>query len=184
MPKRQSKGEILDISFAQKNKWNNDGMQYLFYVKTGGMASTDSEGKKHTRYPLASVMTLMKPSTQGTAGPEVIEGCKACDKAFALACCYSGGRDLVEEMVASKCWPLGPNRPAMWIKMVSLPVFGDGVGVLFPCFDVRRVEDMTADEYVTSIEEGARDILGELSDKEYLARRAIGGHDAPSQLCL
>jgi hypothetical protein len=62
----------------------------------------------------------------------------------------------------------------MRIKMVSLPVFGDGFGVLFPRFDVRQVEDMTADEYVGSIEEGAHDILGELSNKEYLVRRAIG----------
>ena len=120
-------------------------------------------------------MTPMKPLTQGTPGPEVIEGCEACDRAFALSYHYSRGHDLVEEMVASKYWVLGRNRPAMRIEMVSLPLFGDGVGVLFPYFDVKRVEDMTADEYVTSVEEGAHDILGELSDNEYLARRAIGG---------
>jgi hypothetical protein len=67
------------------------------------MTSMDSEGKKHTRYPLASVMTPMKPSTQGTPGPKVIEGCEACDWAFASAYHYSRGHDLVEEMVASKC---------------------------------------------------------------------------------
>jgi hypothetical protein len=58
------------------------------------MTSMDSEGKKHTRYPLASVMTSMKPSTQGTSGSKVIEGREAH---------YSRGHDLVEEMVASKC---------------------------------------------------------------------------------
>lgn len=59
--------------------------------------------------------------------------------------------------------------------MVSLPVFGDVVGVLFPHFDVKRAKDMTADEYVAAVEEGVRDILSEMSDKEYLARRDIGG---------
>lgn len=34
---------------------------------------------------------------------------------------------------------------------------------------------MTTDEYVATIEEGAHDILGEMSDKEYLAWRAIRG---------
>lgn len=68
------------------------------------MTSTYSEGKKHTRYLLASIMTPMKPLTQGTPGVKVVEGRKACDKAFAMAYCYSGGHDLVEEMVASKCW--------------------------------------------------------------------------------
>ena len=77
-------------------------MQHWFYIRTSGVTSTDSEGKKHTRYPLVSVMTLMKPSTQEIPRPEVKEGREACDRAFALACRYSGGRDLVEEMVASK----------------------------------------------------------------------------------
>ena len=103
MPKRNQKGEKLEISFAQKNKWNKDWMQYWFYVRTSGMTSTDDEGKKHTRYPLASVMTPMKPSTQGTPGPDVAKGREACDRAFTLAYHYSGGHDLVEEMVASKC---------------------------------------------------------------------------------
>ena len=67
------------------------------------MTSTDNEGKKHTRYPLASVMTPMKPLTQGTPRPKAIEGRKAYDRAIALVYRYSRGRDLVEEMVASKC---------------------------------------------------------------------------------
>jgi hypothetical protein len=70
------------------------------------MTSTDSDGKKYTRYPLSLVMTPMKPSTQGIPGLEVVEGREACDKVFALARRYFGGHDLVEEMVVSKCWPL------------------------------------------------------------------------------
>ena len=103
MPKRNQKGEKLEISFAQKNKWNKDWMQYRFYVRTDGLISTDSEGKKHTCYPLAFVMTPMKPSTQGTPRPGTAEAREAFDKAFALSCRYSGGRDLVEEMVAANC---------------------------------------------------------------------------------
>jgi len=144
-------------------------MQYWFYVRTGGMTSMDSEGKKHTRHPLALVMTPMKPSTQGTPGPEVIEGREAYDKGFTLTCRYFGGCDLVEEMVASKCWPLGRNRPAMSIKMVSLPVFGDGVGVPFPHFDAKQAKGESTSDFVTTMEEEAREILSEMSDKEYLA---------------
>ena len=76
----------------------------------------DSEAKKHTQFLLALVMTPMKPLTQGTPGLEVIEGHEACDRAFALACHYSGGHDLVEEMVASKYWLLGRNRTTIRIK--------------------------------------------------------------------
>ena len=55
------------------------------------MTSMDSEGKKHTRYPWASVMTPMKPSTQGTLGLATSEGLESYNKAFALACRYSEG---------------------------------------------------------------------------------------------
>lgn len=66
-------------------------IQYWFYVRTGGMTSMDSEGKKHTHYPLASVMTPMKPLTQWTPMLGTAEGREAYDKAFALSCRYSGG---------------------------------------------------------------------------------------------
>ena len=75
------------------------------------MTSTGPDGKKNTRYPLASVMTPMKPSTQGTPGPRTSEGREACDKAFALAYRYFRGWDLVEEMVAANYWPLGRIDP-------------------------------------------------------------------------
>ena len=94
----------------------------------------DSEGKKHTHYPLAFVMTLMKPSTQGTPRVRTAEGHAACDKAFALACRYSRDQDLVEEMVTANCRLLGRNRLAMTIEMVHLLVFSEGVGVPFPRF--------------------------------------------------
>ena len=86
-------------------------MQYWFYVRTGGMTSTDSEGKKYTLYLWTSMMAPMKPLTQGTLGPTTSKGREAYDKAFALAYRYFGGQDLVEEMVAANCWPLGRNRP-------------------------------------------------------------------------
>jgi hypothetical protein len=56
----------------------------------------------------------------------------------------------------------------MRIEMVSLPIFGNGVGVMFAYFDVKRVEDVSASDFVTTMEETC-EILGEMSDKEYLA---------------
>ena len=72
-------------------------------------------------------------------------------------------------MVASKCWRHGRNRPMMRIEMVILPVFGDGVGVRFPGFDVKQVEDVRASDFVATMEEEAHEILSEMSDKELRA---------------
>jgi hypothetical protein len=79
----------------------------------------------------------------------------------------------VEEMVAANRWPLGRNRPAMSIEMVHLSVFGEGVGVLFPCFGFEKKEGQAAKKLVKSAKAGACEILGEMSDKEYLARQAL-----------
>lgn len=59
--------------------------------------------------------------------------------------------------------------------MVSLTIFGEGVGVPFPRFDLKRDEGQSTDDFVTTVEEEARDILSEMSDKEYLAWRDIAG---------
>ena len=78
-------------------------MCYWFYVRTSSVTSTDEGGKKVVRYPLASTMSEMRPSTRVTHGSGFDPSRVACNKAFALAYRYSGGRDLVEDMVASKC---------------------------------------------------------------------------------
>jgi hypothetical protein len=43
----------------------------------------------------------MKPLAKVNPSKEVTPRREACNRAFALACLYFGGRDLVEEMVAS-----------------------------------------------------------------------------------
>ena len=81
----------------------------------------------------------------------------------------------MEEMVAANCWPLGRNRPTMTIEMVNLPDFSEGVRVLFPQFGFQPKEGHAVEKIVKSMEVGVREILGEMSDKEYLARRAVAG---------
>ena len=101
-------------------------------MQTFGVTSTHEDGKKLTRYPLASVMVEMKPLTKVAPSSEITPHRQACDKAFALACRYSRGRDIVEEMLAAKFWPLGKSRPSFKVEMVHLPVYGPADGVPFP----------------------------------------------------
>lgn len=97
---------------------------------------------------------------------------EACDKAFMLACRYSGCRDLVEEMVAAKYCPLAKDRPPIRIENVLLPIFGEAVGVPFPRVDLKLVEGQTTMEFVSMIELMACEIIGDISLREYTARRA------------
>ena len=61
----------------------------------------------------------------------------------------------------------------MTIEMVNLPVFGEGVGVPFPRFGFEKKEGQAAEKLVKSTKAGVHEILGKMSDREYLARRAI-----------
>lgn len=63
----------------------------------------------------------------------------------------------------------------MLIKMVNVLVFGEEVGVPFTCFDIKLVVDETTEDFTTVVEREAREILGEMSDKEYLACQVIAG---------
>lgn len=58
----------------------------------------------------------------------------ACDVAFGKACRFSGGHDLIEEMVVSNFWPLGRHRPQMSLMKMKLLVFGSEEGEFCPCF--------------------------------------------------
>ena len=76
-------------------------------------------------------MTEMKPLTKVNPSGAMTPQREAYDKAFALACRYSRGHDLVEEMVASNCWPLGKSRPSFKIEVVNIPVYDLAKGVSF-----------------------------------------------------
>jgi hypothetical protein len=59
--------------------------------------------------------------------------------------------------------------------MVQVPVFGPAKGPPSPRFDRALPPDQEKDAFVLEIEEAACQIIGKMSDKEYLARRSISG---------
>ena len=99
MAKRTQKDGGLEISFAQKNKWEKDWTRYWFYVKTPRVVP--KTGLRFKKYPFTSTMGDMKPSTRVRPPTEVDVEWAACDAAFGKACRFSRGHDLVEEMVVS-----------------------------------------------------------------------------------
>ena len=144
-------------------------MKYWFYVQTFDLSTTHEDGKKSTRFPLASVMTEMKPLMKVNPSGEMTPQREACDKAFALACRYSRRRDLVEEMVATRFWPLGKSRPSFKVEIVNLPVYDEAGGVIFPYFGIALSEDETPKDFVADVEQEVRGIVGDISDKEFLS---------------
>ena len=116
MSKRNQGVDRLEISFCQKGKWDRGWLEQWFYVKTYGVRSTTEDGEEVSEYPLTSRMEEMAPHMHVDPPEEVSPTREACDRAFAAACRYSGGRDLVEEIMASNYWPLGKNNPAFQLE--------------------------------------------------------------------
>lgn len=82
----------------------------------------------------------------------------------------------MEEMVASRFWLLAKeNRPKMTLEKVKLLVFGEAEGNWFPHFGLKLEEDESGVDVVAQVEAAAAEILGDISEREYLARRAVGG---------
>ena len=105
MAKRTQKDGGLEISFAQKNKWEKDWTRYWFYVKTPSVVP--KTGPRVKKYPFASTMGDMKPSTRVRPPMEADAERAACDAAFGKACRFFRGCDLVEKMAVSNFLAFG-----------------------------------------------------------------------------
>ena len=63
----------------------------------------------------------------------------------------------------------------MTLVRMKLPVFNSAEGELCSCFYLTHTEDKTDEEFISEVEHSATKILGEISKREYLSCRAIGG---------
>ena len=101
-------------------------------MKTYGVRSTTEDGEEVSEYPLTSRMEEMAPHTRVEPPEEVSLTREAYDRAFAAACRYSGGRDLVEEIMASNYWPLGKNNQLFSWNRSRFPFSGRRPGFRSP----------------------------------------------------
>jgi len=179
MPRRTMPGPRCEISYCQKGKWEKDWMRAWFYVRTLAASKTMEDGSVDKVYPYASEMKELRPiykvDPSKQLSEEQLEARLACDKAFALACRHSGGRDLIEEMVAADYWPLGRRTDEFTIEMVQVLVFGPSEGLPFPRFGAGLPEGETKESFLDRVEVSARRIVGKISEKEYLQRKSALG---------
>jgi hypothetical protein len=126
-------------------------------------------------FPYASKMKELKPTYKVDPSSENSEEREACNKAFALAYQFSGGCDLVEEMVASDFRPLGRKNEEFTIEMVQVPVIGPSEGIPFPRFNRGLPEDETEESFLNRVKASTHRIVGKISKKEYVQRKTTLG---------
>jgi hypothetical protein len=139
-----------------RKRWLGDWMKEWFYVKNDLKAREDI--KDIIMCPIWQRFGLRKPKV------EIDEAAEECRKAFGIVCSFIGTRDLVQEHVAYRIWPL----VASWEipkETISNPLEG---GLVRLKYTFRFVDQFveTNDDWLESVEATSDELLGVYSKTE------------------
>jgi hypothetical protein len=149
-----------------RKRWHGDWMKEWFYVKNDLKAREDIKGI--IMRSIWQRFGLQKPKV------EIDEAGEECRKAFGLVCSFIGTRDLVQEHVAYRIWPLVANWE-MPKETISNPHEGGLVRLKYT-FRFRDQFIEPDDDWLKSVEATSDDLLGPYSKAEDNAlSTAFGG---------
>jgi uncharacterized protein YktA (UPF0223 family) len=99
---------------------------------------------------------------------------KNCENAFFLASTILGGRDVIEEFVATRVWLISDGwKPA---NIVHLNVDWATQQVSFPRFNLRLNEGQSLEEFVDEVEKKVDAMVGESTLNKYKAYKNLVKH--------
>jgi hypothetical protein len=131
-------------------------MEEWFYVKNGLVAREDV--KEVTMRPIWSRFGLRKQKV------EIDEAAEACQKAFGTVCFFIGTRDLIQEHIAFRVWPLVENWE-MSKETVTESSEGDLVRLKYT-FRYGDKFDEPNDDWLKCIKATSDELLGPYSKAE------------------
>jgi hypothetical protein len=139
-----------------RKRWPGDWMKEWFYVKNDLKAREDI--KDIIMRPIWSRFGLRKPKV------EINEVTEACQRAFSTVCAFIGTRDLVQEHVAYRIWPLVDNWEVPK-ETISNPNEG-GLVQLKYTFRFRDQFIEPDDDWLKCVENTSDELLGAYSKSE------------------
>jgi hypothetical protein len=101
-------------------------------------------------------------------------GIRSCENAFHLASTILGGRDIMEEFVAARVWPISYGWAPT--KIVNFNVNWAAQEVLFPKFDLQLRDGQSANDFMLEIERRVHLMIGEYTMNEYKAYKNLVKH--------
>ena len=130
--------ERIMLSTAQKNKWEGNLLRYWFYAKIG---FPDPEGSEEQKYLLALGIEGFDHTYQPSFNKRS-SNFKSCMAAFKVACQICTGRDVVEEFLAARVWPLSAGWAPLRLERKQFAALGYEVLFPFSGFRVLKVSVM------------------------------------------
>jgi hypothetical protein len=101
-------------------------------------------------------------------------GIRSCENAFHLASTILGGRDIIEEFVAARVWPISSGWSPT--ELLYLNVNWADQKVPFPKFEIKLREDQSAKAFMEEVEKRVNVMIGEYTMNEYKAYKALVKH--------
>ena len=129
-------------------------MGYWFYAKIG---FPDPEGSGEEKYVLASDIEVFEHTYQPAYSKRGL-GFKPCLEAFMTACPICGVRDVVEEFLAAKVWPLSAGWSPLRFERKRFA--GLEYDVTSPVFGLQRPEGASDEVIVAELKRQAAEIFG------------------------
>jgi hypothetical protein len=148
-----------------RKRWPGAWMEEWFYVKNDLKASEDI--KEVIMRPIWSRFGLRRPKI------EIDETVEACQKAFSTVCSFIGTRDLIQEHIAFKVWPLVDSWE-MPKETITVSNEGDLVRLKYT-FRFKEKFDEPNDDWLKCIEAISDELLGAYSKAEDNALSAAFG---------
>jgi hypothetical protein len=139
-----------------RKRWSGNWMEEWFYVKNDLIAREDI--KEVIMLPIWSRFGLRKPKV------EIDEAAEACQKAFGTVCFFIGMRDLIQEHIAFRVWPLIES----WeMPKETITNSSEGELVRLKCtFRYGDKFDEPNDDWLKCIEVTSDELLGSYSKAE------------------
>jgi hypothetical protein len=155
-----------------RKRWPGAWMEEWFYVKND--LNTREDIKEIIMCPIWSRFGLRKPKV------EIDEAAKACQRAFSTVCSFIGTRDLVQEHVAYRIWPLIDSWE-MPKETISNPSEG---GLVWLKYTFRFGDQFIEpdDDWLKCVENTSDELLGAYSKSEDNALSAAFGSQKKKRL--
>jgi hypothetical protein len=101
-------------------------------------------------------------------------GIRSCKNAFHLASTILGGRDIIEEFVAARIWPISYGWAPT--EIVNFNVNWATQEVPFPKFGIQLRDDQSTNDFMLEVERRVNLMVGEYTMNEYKAYKALVKH--------
>jgi hypothetical protein len=146
-------------------RWPKAWMEEWFYVKNNLKAREDI--KEIIQRPIWSRFSLRRPKV------EIDDVIEACQRAFSTVCAFIGTRDLIQEHISFRVWPLVESWDMP--KETTTDSSDGGLVRLKYTFRFREKFDEPNDDWLKCIEATSDELLGAYSKAEDNALSAAFG---------